>query len=146
MGTKTPKALQNAVFYTVGKIRGGVEMRQIKISQIKRFSDPDRYVYTELVSKTNNGTFKSYMSQSKLFLCFKKKKIKFSSQTTVSTEAGERCPVQILDLYYSKLSKKAFENDIFPLENVPADSTKPWYSCTPVGKNTLEENVLVCRY
>ena len=32
MGTRTPRALQNAVFYVVGKmfsLRGGVEMRQV---------------------------------------------------------------------------------------------------------------------
>ena len=28
-----------------------------------------------------------------------------------------------------------------PLENVPADPTKPWYGCTPVGKNTLENKL-----
>lgn len=50
MGTITPKALQNVVFYVVGKmfiLRGGVEMRQVKIS--------DKYVYTELVSNHNSG-------------------------------------------------------------------------------------------
>ena len=39
MGTRTPRAVQNAVFYVVGKmfsLRGGVEMRQVKISQIRR--------------------------------------------------------------------------------------------------------------
>ena len=76
MGTNTPKALQNAVFYMVEKmfsLRGGVEMRQIKTSQVKRCTDPDRYVR--------------------------------------------------------------------PLENVPADPTKSWYGCTPVGKNTLENKL-----
>ena len=61
-----------------------------------------------------------------------------------SAEAGEHCPVQILDQYYSKLPSDAFVNDIFfvrPLENVPADPTKPWYGCTPVGKNTLENKL-----
>lgn len=38
MGTTTPKALQNAAFYLVGKmfsLRGGVELRNVRISQIK---------------------------------------------------------------------------------------------------------------
>ena len=69
MGTMTPKSLQNAVFYIVGKmfsLRGGVEMRHIKISQIKRCSDPDRYDYNELVFKTNSGTFRKLNVTSKV--------------------------------------------------------------------------------
>ena len=61
LGISSPRSLQNAVFYSVAKVfslRGGVEMRSLSISQIKRFQDPDRYVYTENVSKTNSGTFK----------------------------------------------------------------------------------------
>ena len=37
MGVNDPKALQNAVFYTVGKmlcLRGGVEHRALKLSQL----------------------------------------------------------------------------------------------------------------
>ena len=92
----------------------------------------DRYVYTELVSKTNSGTFKKLHVSSKVVPMF------------ASAEAGERCPVQILDLYYSKLPPQAFESDVFfvrPLENVLADPTKPWYAGTPVGKNTLENKL-----
>ena len=58
MGTRTPRTLQNTVFYVVGKmfsLRRGVEMRHIKVSQIKRHANPDKYVYMELVSK-NSGT------------------------------------------------------------------------------------------
>lgn len=132
MGTTTPKALQNAAFYTVGKmfsLRGGVEMRNLKISQIQRHTNPDRYVYTELVSKTSNGTFKKLHVANKtvpLFAC---------------PEAGEHCPVHILDLYLNRLPQAVIEDDVFfvkPLENVTNESTKPWYSRTPVGRNTLD--------
>ena len=61
MDTKTPKALQNAAFFIVRKmfsLRGGVELRNVKTSQIKKESNPDRYVYTENVAKNGNGTFK----------------------------------------------------------------------------------------
>jgi len=37
MGTKTPKALQNAAFFIVGKmfcLNGGVELRELKPSQV----------------------------------------------------------------------------------------------------------------
>ena len=132
MGTKTPKALQNALFYTVGKmfsLRGGDEMRSLKISQIQRHTNPDRYVYTELVSKTSNGTFKKLHVANKtvpLFAC---------------PEAGERCPLHILDLYLSKLPQEVIKNDVLfvkPLDNATEDGTKPWYSRTPVGRNTLD--------
>jgi hypothetical protein len=132
MGTKTSKALQNAVFYTVGKmfsLRGGAEMRSLKISQIRRHYSPDRYIYTELVSKTSNGTYKKLHIANKtvpLFAC---------------PEAGDHCPVHVIDLYISKLPQVAIENDTFfvkPLENTPEDDTKSWYSRTPVGRNTLD--------
>ena len=132
MGTKTPKALQNAVFYTVGKmfsLRGGAEMRSLKISQIRRHSNPDCYMYTELVSKTNNGTYKKLHVSNKtvpLYTC---------------PEAEDRCPVQLLDLYLSKLPLEAIENDTFFVkanENIAEDGSKPWYCRTPVGRNTLD--------
>jgi hypothetical protein len=71
-----------------------------KISQIKPYRDPDRYIYTELVFKTNSGTFKKLHVSIKVVPIF------------VSAEAGEHCPVQILDLYYSKLPPAACESDV----------------------------------
>ena len=132
MNTNTPKALRNAVFYTVGKmfsLRGGIEMRNLKISQIQRHTNPDRYVYTELVSKTSNGTFKKLHVANKIVPVF------------ACPEAGERCPVHILDLYLNKLPQAAIEIDVFfvkALENTTEDDTKPWYSRTPIGRNTLD--------
>ena len=90
LGTSSPQALQNAVFYTVGKVfsqRGGVEMQSLCSSQIKRFREPDRYVYTENVSKTNNGTFKKLHVSNNLkvvpvFACPK---------------VGEWCAIYLLD-------------------------------------------------
>lgn len=61
MGTRTPKALQNAAFYVVGKmfsLRGGTELRNVRISQISRQKSPDRHVYTENMAKNSDGTFK----------------------------------------------------------------------------------------
>ena len=54
LGDSDPKSLQNAVFYTVGKmlcLRGGVEHRSLKLSQFQQKSQPDHYVYVENVSK-----------------------------------------------------------------------------------------------
>ena len=59
-GLNTPTALQNAAFYVVGKIfclRGGIEHRELKLSLMHRFANPDRYLYIENVSKIRNGSF-----------------------------------------------------------------------------------------
>ena len=61
MGTSTPRSLQNAAFFIVGKmfcLRGGKELRELKFSQVTRHRNPDSYEYTEHVSKTRNGTFR----------------------------------------------------------------------------------------
>ena len=132
MGTKTPKALQNAAFFIVGKmfcLHGGVELRDLKPSQVQRHRNPDRYIYSENVSKNRNGTFKQLNIANKvvpLFSC---------------PEAGEHCPVRILDMYFCKLPKESVTKDIFffrPLEKTPSDPTSSWYSNQPVGKHTLE--------
>lgn len=50
LACNNPKSLLRAVFYLNGKkfcLRGGEEQRNLKISQLKRFSNPDHYVYTE---------------------------------------------------------------------------------------------------
>ena len=136
VGTRSPKGLQNAAFLTVGKmfsLRGGVELRELKPSQIQRQSNPDHYVYTENVSKTRNGTFKQLHVPNKVVPLFK------------CPQAGERCPVHILDTYFSKLPKEAFTKDVLffrPLGSIPASSSCAWYSGSqPVGKNTLEQKL-----
>ena len=139
LGTTSPKALQNAVFYTVGKVfslRSGVEMRHFGTSQIKRFKNPERYVYvyTENVSKTNSGTFRQLSVPNKVVPVYS------------CPEAGERCAVYLLNLYLSKLPQEAFVNDIFylrPLEKTPSDPNTPWYSAVAVGKNALEKKTVL---
>ena len=135
IGVNSPSSLQNAAFYVVGKmfsLRGGVEHRNLKVSQVKRYYDPDRYVYTENVSKTNDGSFKK--------LRVKGKKVPIYA----CPDVGERCPVQILGKYLSKLPRKAIECDLFyvrPLTKVPADSCSPWFAAVPVGRDTLQNKL-----
>ena len=60
MGLTTPRSLQNAAFFVVGKmfsLRSGVKHRKLKLSQLKRSYDPDHYVYYENISKNNSGSF-----------------------------------------------------------------------------------------
>ena len=70
MGLITPTVLQNAAFFIVVKMRslhGGVEHRNLKLSQLKRYQQPDHYVYHENVSKTNDGSFKKLRIRGKVF-------------------------------------------------------------------------------
>ena len=60
-------------------------------------------------------------------------------------EAGERCPVKIVDKYIDKLSKDAFKKDLFyvrPLQVIPLCETDPWFSSVPVGKNILNRKIV----
>ena len=139
MGVDTPKSLQNAAFYIVGKmfsLRGGVEHRSLKLSQISRMSNPDQYVYHENVSKNHNGSFKKIHVKKKVVPIY------------ACPEVGERCPVKVLDKYISKLPPHASEHDLFylrPLQVVPADPKAPWYAAVPVGRDTLQKKFhLMC--
>ena len=139
-GVTTPKTLQNAAFYGVGKmfaLRGGIEHRSLKLTQLKRLSSPDRYVYYENVSKNRNGSFKKINIKSKVVPVY------------ACPEAGERCLVYILDKYISKLPSFAVDKDVFyvrPLHKLPIDSPAPWYAATPVGRATLHKNIrLMCQ-
>ncbi len=55
-------------------------------------------------------------------------------------EAEERCHCYLLDLYISKLPRKADLFYVRPLENVQLES-QTWYTCVPVGKNKLYKMV-----
>ena len=131
-GLNSPTALQNAAFYVVGKmfcLRGGAEHRELKKSQLHRYINPDRYVYIENVSKTNNGSFRHlHLNNKEVPIC-------------ACPDAGNRCPVVILDKYIGKLPTN---NDLFylrPLEKFSEFDGEPWYSAVPVGKNTLAVKV-----
>ena len=72
-------------------LRGGVEHRNLKLSQLKQNHDPDHYVYQENASKTNSGSFKKLRIKGKVVPIY------------ACPDLGERCPVDILDTYLSKL-------------------------------------------
>ena len=57
---------------------------------------------------------------------------------------GEHCHVFLLDLYISKMPKKAKEMDYFylrPLESTPRNPSAPWYYASPVGEHKLGKMV-----
>ena len=104
-------------------MRGGVEHRELKISQLKGIQEPNGYIYHENVSKNHPGTYQQLHLESKIVPIYSSK------------DAGDRCHVYLLDLYLSKLPREAVESDIFyvrPLQDAPFDQTS-WYTAAPVG-------------
>ena len=60
-GDKDPQSSSKCCIFHCWKNvfpRGGVELRELKLSQVQRHMNPDRYIYSENVSKNRNGTFK----------------------------------------------------------------------------------------
>ena len=116
------------MFYYNGKnfcLRGGVEHRELKLSQLRK--DSRGYTYTENVSKNRAGGICQLRLDNK------------SVFIPTVPEAGKRCHCSLLDKYISKLPAKAIEADLFyvrPLGKVTADSPT-WYTSVPLGKNKL---------
>lgn len=131
LGTATPLSLLRAVFYYNGKnfcLRGGKEHRGLKISQLSRYRNPDRYVYIENGSKNRSGGFMELHVENKVVPIY------------ANQHCPDRCHVRLLDEYLSKVPEKARELDIFylrPLKEVPSDPKKPWYVAVPCGENKL---------
>ena len=134
LDTSTPRSLFNTGFFYNGKnfyLRGGEEHRQLHLSQLKRFSDPDHYVYYENCSKNRAGTFRQ------------KHKVVPVYCTCVEI-SKERCHVHLLDLYLQKLPNAALELDTFymrPLCAAPSDPQRLWFANCPVGRNILASMV-----
>ena len=103
------------MFFYVGKVfclRGGQEQRDLKLSQVVRSSNPDRYTYVE------NGLFMraQILVQDVWF---------FSLIYTFPS-------FQIMD--------NAKDMDCFylrPRKKFTCDT--PWYDCAPVGKGTMKK-------
>ena len=63
-----PTALLSTVFYLNGTnfcVQGGEEQRNLKICQLKRLHNPDRYIYTENASKNRTGGLKQMRVKNK---------------------------------------------------------------------------------
>ena len=136
LSTHTPEGLLNAVFFSNGKnsiLHGGEEHRHLKISQLQKNISPDgkvRYTYTENSSKNRSGGFNQLDVPHKVVHQYE------------DPRAGPRCHVFLLDLYLSKIPNRAKDQDIFylrPLPSVPLKESIPWFTCAPVGKNTLSQ-------
>ena len=133
LACNNPKSLLRAVFYLNGKyfcLRGGEEQRNLKISQLERLSNPDRYVYTENTSKNRYGGLKQMRVKNKLV------------PIVAVPECGERCHVYVLDTYLAKLPPEALEKDNFYVQPVADfEAREIWYTSRAIGKNTLGKMV-----
>ena len=132
LGTSSPHALLNSVFYLNGKnfcLRGGEEHRKLCVSQLQRLSQPDRYLYHENCSKNRAGTFKQLHLESKVVPIH-----------CTCTSNPQRCHVHILDFYLSKLPPTVVTEGgplyLRPLSAVPEHGS-PWFAKVPVGRNML---------
>ena len=118
-------------FFFNGKIfclRGGEEHCQLKLSELKKFTYPLRYMHTENSSKNRSGGLAQIRVKNKVV------------PISAVPDAGSRCHVYVLDLYIQKLPPEAFSRDNFyvqPCLIVPDDPSKPWFTTNPIGKNTL---------
>ena len=135
LNVSTPTGLLRAMFYMCGKcfcLRGGLEHRNLSVSQLKRLTNPDRYLCLEHSSKNRPGGVDQV-------------KLDHKSVTIVANSSvGEMCPVFILDKYISKLPNAAIEKELFycrPLPSIPKDVNDPWYVAVPIGKNVLAKMV-----
>ena len=95
-----PKSLLRAVFFLNGKnicLRGGAEHRNLKLSQFKRLTNPDRYIYTENCSKNRAGGLGQLHVVNKTVPIYS------------MPELGPRCHVNVLDTNIEKLPLQAFQ-------------------------------------
>ena len=134
LSPSTPRGLLNAIFFLNGKnfaLRGGMEHRSLKLSQIKRNISPEGkicYTYTENCSKNRAGGFNQLNVPNKVVHQYQ------------DTSAGERCHVYILDTYLAKLPPNVEELDIFYFRpNHCSGDDSVWFTSVPIGKNMLSK-------
>ena len=131
LGTEAPRQLLRTVFYLNGKnfcLRGGQEHRDLKLSMLKRYTNPDCYQYIENASKNRQGGLAQLHLDHKCVPIYENQAV------------PERCHVRILDVYIKKLPPEAKARDIFyarPLPSTPTAPDKPWFAASPIGKNVL---------
>ena len=132
LSTESPRALLRAVYFLNSKnlgLNSSCRHRHLKLSHLKRLSQPDRYVY-------------NFPSIAGAGLSVLRHKRKMSMCIVAAPEKGNSCHVHVLDIYMKKLPPGAFEMDVFYLR--PANDrllvdTSPWFTVCPVGRNSLDK-------
>jgi hypothetical protein len=125
LNVDSPKALLSCVFYQNGKefFLEGDRSTEICVlyTQLKRFYNPDKYVYTERASKNCPGGLMQLELQHKLVNIY------------ANSDVGERCHVFVwisTSLSYNQQQLKRIYFYCKPKDVVPADPSVPWYCCT----------------
>ena len=136
LGYSSPKVLQRSVFFYVGlhfALRGVQEQHDLLPQQFARFPpdttiyDPSVYYkYTEFISKNNQHRFKDLNTTSKVARAY-------------AQVDSQHCVVKLLDNYLAKLPPGSSHFYMRPLDSVPANNSKPWYTKQRVGINKLKE-------
>ena len=93
-------------------------------SEVSVYDTSTYYEYTEFISKNNQHRFKDLHARNK-------------SVKIYAICDSEKCLVEILDFYISKLPEKPSAFYLRPLMKVPTESDKPWFANVPIGVNTL---------
>ena len=134
LGYSSPRILQRTVFFYVGMhfaLRGVEEQYSLVPNQFIRFPSDTTiyeshvyYEYTEFISKNNQHRYKDSA---------KNKVVKAYAQI-----GSERCIVKLLDTYLAKLKPESPFFYMRPLEKVPHQHDKSWYTSQRVGINTLK--------
>ena len=122
-----PLGLLRAIYFSNEKnlsVRSGLSHRQLKLSQFKRKTNPNCYIFTKISARSPTA----------------------NQHITIHANpvGGGSCHVFLLDRYLSKLPSQAFQNDDFyltPLSTTPADPITPWYSTIPVSRNHLQKMI-----
>ena len=136
LGSHSPQVLLHTIVYLCGlnfALRSGKEHRDLQFSQIEivePIDEPPYAVYTENISKNNSGG----LAQRKI----EAKQVIHHSNTS----NPDRCFIRLLMVYIQHCPPAAErKTSAFYLSPIQNPKTAVWYTCTPVGHNTLNKTV-----
>lgn len=112
---------------------GGQEHYDLKVDQFKRFpiegyTVETHYTYVENGSKNYQGHLSECGQSNKVVHVY-------------AELESDKCPVHILDTYFSKLPDNLPAFYLQWLSRVPADTSQPWYKKVRVGINLVISNL-----
>ncbi len=136
LGSDTPQALLNTVFYFNGvcfALRSGDEHRRLRhknsqIRVIEKTGERVQLVYTEDASKNNQGGLNGRKTKTK-------EVVHHENQTNPA-----RCPVRFFKLYNS-LCPENRPPDAFYLQPLQKPRKDCWFAVKPLGHNSLDSMV-----
>ena len=138
LGFSSPRILQRTVFFYVGMhfaLRGVEEQYSLVPNQFVRFpcdtatyNSDVYYQYTEFISKNNQHRYKDINMKNKIVRAY-------------AQIGSERCIVKMLDFYLARLKPDSSFFYMRPLEKIPEEHGKSWYTSQRVGINTLKSSI-----